>query len=412
MSTKFNERLFAMQRPNTFTYKTRKIINKKGSIDLPRPLKIANPLLEIRRAQSFVMPGPLARRIPTLDDIRTEEIRKFGMKVNISSEGLAEAISNKFLQVDKLDRNGNIIRDPITNKPLKENKSLLNLFQTLSGTNLAMKVLLKQIDSDIKTTGIANQQQIVLLQTAIYNAVSYAPQIKNINANVNPNNIATVFRIMDQIKLSDTGDFVFGTNIIRPVTVTSMKIGDFLKIPEKMIYFFQVLPENVTSDMYADLIWELASEKNQNKIIDFNIITSTDFWRDRKPFIKEEKEPEEEKVPIVEPEELKEAPTVELKDLDLYNPSVDPENRRLINKGYVRTVANRSKKTQFIKDIIKLGRAKENVNRNTFVGTHFHLGGTKMFKNTEDLWEKLLNGTLEISIKNNKSVNVIIKVNI
>lgn len=300
MSTKFSEREFAMQRPNTFTYKTRKRIDRTQTIPYDRALRVANPLLEIRRAQSFVQPGPLARMVPGLEELKAEEIRKFGLKVNISAAGLAEAISNKFLRVDKLDpKTGKKILDPITNKPMKENRSLASLFESLPGTTQAITKLLSNIESQVKTSGKASQEQLMLLQAAIYNAAKFAPQIANVQANVNLTNIMVAFGAMDKVRKSTSGEVLLGERTIPRPPSRTITIKRFLTEPGAMLYMFAQRPPGVSYQQYSTYIWNLAGEKNQNQKIDLDNLLKEEFWKSRRVIttepIGEEEEKEEKK---------------------------------------------------------------------------------------------------------------------
>lgn len=165
--TKLYEHTFALRRPNSFDFVTRKVINPRNTITLPPSLKENDPLEHIRDIQSFERWPPQARKIPEIDEILAQDMLERGMTTNLTSDDLVSKLFNKFMDIPKFDIIGNPVMDSLTGKQMVETKSLGQMLKTFNGSLEANKKLLSNLKREIRNGSTNISDTILLLQISI-----------------------------------------------------------------------------------------------------------------------------------------------------------------------------------------------------------------------------------------------------
>ena len=275
-----SDREYALLRKNVFSYGNIKNTTY-GKIQIPYPAPPNNELLEPRASQNYVINESLIRQAPSLDQIRSEEIRKLGIKVNLSPESLANSIQNKFIKVNKKDAMGNIINDPITNKPIVEIKSLAELLKDSQGINDAIRILIGDVVREINTKGIANTNSLLQLETSLMAGLNMISTILSRPTKFIQNKVA-ITNVLTNIKIiKDKGlDSVVSKDIAPTPIPLEISIENLFKNPTQIYYIYSGISNFVSPEIFSDLIWQLAGANDKKMIISIKDLNDPDFWKE------------------------------------------------------------------------------------------------------------------------------------
>ncbi len=101
MNFKRSEHFFGLERPNSFDYLLNDPIKYRGAsqINMPSNFEVSNKFEFMRVPQSFEDHPPEARQIRQLTDLIFEERRKFGVKVNLTTGKLTNALQTTYVEI-------------------------------------------------------------------------------------------------------------------------------------------------------------------------------------------------------------------------------------------------------------------------------------------------------------------------
>lgn len=260
----------ALSRKNTFSYNNVRSSNNKNKLEFVKQEPVSNPLLELRQYNNYVTPAPFSRHITTLDNIKEDEVRKHGIKVNISPEILASKISNKFLQIPKLDENGNKIKDPNTGDYLMETKSLMDLLSNIKTGNEAGRILLSEVRNKLNGGIDVNNLNVELntLQVAMETMFNLLKEeIKKIDPDIKKS--TETLELTSKIRQT-LGDASFDPSIYDGIILPAeISFNDLIDEPDLLSKIYLEMESKIDEELFIKVL--LIQKKNiPNKKIKTN----------------------------------------------------------------------------------------------------------------------------------------------
>lgn len=105
-----NFNFLRMANPATFDYSKRKVIDNETILTLPAQ-SAPNHKMDELRVRNFVANAPRPRQIPTVDVVEQERLKKYGMRVDVDPEAIAEKMSKMALKLPFFGPDGQPMKD-------------------------------------------------------------------------------------------------------------------------------------------------------------------------------------------------------------------------------------------------------------------------------------------------------------
>jgi len=149
-----------------FDYSKIPVIKNDHSLQLDPALAPNNWIDELRIANAMKNP-PRPRQIPEVDLVELERKRKYGEKVDIQPQTLFERFRKMVIKVPRRDNNGNIMRDPNSNRPIMQNMTFKEMMNDPQSLLYRIGQLIRNVN--VLPQQLQQQNQALMNQQAIQN---------------------------------------------------------------------------------------------------------------------------------------------------------------------------------------------------------------------------------------------------
>lgn len=269
-----------LNRPDTFTYRRQKTINDLSIPSIPKKPFINNNPLDPRKPQDFITPSPLARRVPTDEEMEQQRLQILMKNQELNAEGLANFLKNTIFLAPKIGRDGKPLTDPITGSPIMQNTNLLNLMKTRGGLMSALNLLVDKWKFEGQSSpNIRASIDIVLNK--------YFEKLKDARRDERMEMYRNLFRFYQFVRNQgdNIGDFTgnFGERpprgpVVRGMPMPGIRIRDALNNPTTLWEIYNNELSNIVNQNDWVNYMNSLYDRNQDDIIDISELRNPEFW--------------------------------------------------------------------------------------------------------------------------------------